>query len=87
MFHHRIGHIQGVAGGGLIHRKSQCLIAVLVDALHGEAVGAVAHLSHVLELQQVARGGTVDDQVVEVLQGGEVAVVLHHDRVGVGLIA
>lgn len=29
-------------------------MAVLVDALYGETVGAVAHLAHVLEFEQVA---------------------------------
>ena len=56
LFHHRIGHIEGVARGGLIHRQRQRFMAVLVDALHREAVGAVAHFAHVLELEQVARG-------------------------------
>ena len=30
-------------------------MALLVDALHGEGVGAVAHLAHVFELEQIAR--------------------------------
>ena len=58
-----------------------------VDSGAGVVVEAVAHFTHILQQQQVAGFAAADDQIVERLDREQVAVVLHQQGVGVGLIA
>ena len=55
--------------------------------LHCEGVGAVSNFADILQFEQIAGGRAVEDQVVEVIDGDQVAVVFHHNWIGVGLIA
>ena len=59
---------------------------LLVDRLHEIGVGPIANFADVFEFQQVAGGRAIEDDVVEILDRKQVAVVLNNNRIGVGLI-
>ena len=85
--HHRFRNLQRVAVRCLIHADGDRRIAVDIGALRGEAVEAVGRLTDVLQAEQVALGSAPHDQLVELLNRGEIAVVLDQNRIGEQLVA
>ena len=85
--HHLVRDIESIALGGLKDRDGDRGIALDAHRLLGVAVGAVGGLAHILETKQVAGGRAADDQVVEILDGHQIAVVLHQNGIGELLIS
>ena len=56
------------------------------DGLLTEGIGAVGSFAHILEPKQVALGRFADNQLIEIRNRNQVAVVLHQDRIGKLLI-
>ena len=77
LFHDGIRHIQSIAVRGLEHRHGDRVVVRDIHCCCCVVVEAVLHLAHIFEQQKIACFGAADDQILEVFQAEQIAVVLH----------
>ena len=85
--HRGIGDIQRIAVRRLEHRHRDDRVAIAVDRRRCVVVESVLHITHIAQPQQAPFRRAPHDQIAEVVETGEVAVVLDQHRIGVELIA